>query len=206
MTLLRALNIAIIAFLLFGCASSGMSPEERSALNRVSIASFGMPEKPTIITSGTGTAFALTGAVGVAIASGASDLPTAYKQTLAQNRIDIPAYIRAELKSQLKAKGIEVVDNASQADAVLSVQVTDYGLTGGMFSDKRLPLWWANFALTKRDGRVIWKNTDGVRISFDVLKKIEGRPIPEYFNDPKMHENTIRQVTQMIVASVASTL
>lgn len=203
---LRTLGLVILAGLLAACGSAGISPAERSALKRVSIAPVVLPEKPVVFAAGSGAAFVIGGSLGVAIASGATDLPTAYKQLLAQNKIDVAAIMRAELKTQLQAKGFEVVDSENQADAVLSVQVLQYGLTGDAFSSKRYPQYWANFRLTKRNGDVIWKNTAAAHISQDVIKQVEARPIPDYFNDPKLLDSQIRKVARIISASVTSTL
>lgn len=203
---LRVLSLVIVAALLSACVSSGISPNERSALKRVSVAPIVLPEKPVVFSSGTGTAFAIAGPLGIALTSGMSDLPTAYKQLLAQNRIDVAAIIRAELKTQLQAKGTEVVDSESQADAVLSVQMLQYGLTGDVFSGKRFPQYWANFRLTKRNGDVIWKNMGAAHGSQEVIKQVEARPIPDYFNDPKFLDSQIRKVTRIVTASATSTL
>jgi hypothetical protein len=203
---LRALTLVIIAGLLSACASTNISPEERLALKRVNIAPIVLPKKPVVFSAGSGAAFIIAGPLGVALASGASDLPTAYKELLAKNKIDVAAIIHAELKTQLQAKGFEVVDNENQADAVLSVQMLQYGLTGDAFSSERFPQYWAKFRLTKRNGGVIWKNWDAAHISKDVVKQVEARPIPDYFNDPKLLDSQIRKVTRIISVSVTSTL
>ena len=203
---LRALCLLIVAVFLSACVSKNISPAERSALKRVSIAPIVLPEKPVVFSAGSGAGFVLGGAIGVAIANGTTDLPTAYKQMLAQNKIDVAAIIRAELKAQLRAKGIEVVDNENQADAVLHVQMLQYGLTGDAFSSKRFPQYWANFRLTRRNGDVIWKNMGAAHGSQEVLKTVEARPIPDYFNDPKFLDSQIRKVTRIISVSAISTL
>jgi hypothetical protein len=203
---LRVFGLVIVAGLLSACGSAGISPEERSAFRRVSIAPIVLPEKPVVFSAGSGAAFVIGGSLGVALASGASDLPAAYKQLLAQNKTDVAAIIRAELKTQLQVKGTEVVDNENQADAVLSVQMLQYGLTGDVFSSKRFPQYWANFRLTKRNGDVIWKNTGAAHISQDVIKQVEARPIPDYFNDLRLLDSQIRKVTRIISVSATSTL
>lgn len=203
---LRTLSLVILAGLLSACVSASISPDERSALKRVSIAPVVLPEKPVVFKASSGAAFVIGGPLGVAIANGTSDLPTAYKQLLADNRIDVAAIIRGELKTQLQAKGIEVVDDESKADAVLSVQMLQYGLTGDVFSGKRFPQYWANFRLTKRSGDVIWKNMGAAHGSQEVIKQVEARPIPDYFNDPKFLDSQIRKVTRIVTASATSTL
>lgn len=206
MKLLRRLGVVMVAAFLFGCVSASISPEDRTSLKRVTIAAIELPEKPVVFGPGSGGAFVLAGPLGLAIAQGSSDLPTAYKQTLAQNRIDVAAYIKAELTSQLRSKGIEVVENATQADAVMSIQVLQYGLTGNVFSDNRFPQLWANFKLTKQNGGVIWKNMGAAHISENVQKQVEARPIPDYFNDPKFLDSQIRKVNKIIIMLVTSTL
>ncbi len=203
---LRAFSFIIIAGLLSACATTNISPEERLSLKRVSIAPVVLPKKPVIFKAGSGVAFVIAGPLGVALTNGASDLPTAYKELLAKNKIDVAAIIHAELKAQLQAKGFEVGDNENQADAVLSVQMLQYGLTGDVFSSKRFPQYWANFRLTKRDGKVIWKKMGAAHISQEVIKQVEARPIPDYFNDPKFLDSQIRKVTRIVSTSVTSNL
>lgn len=206
MTYLRALILLIIAGLLSACTSTSISPEDRSALKRVSIATVVLPKKPVIFKAGSGVAFVIAGPLGVALTNGTSDLPTAYQELLVKNKIDVAAIIHAELKAHLQAKGIEVVDNAARADAVLSVQMLQYGLTGDIFSSKRFPQYWANFRLTKPNGKVVWKEMGAAHISKEVVKQVEARPIPDYFNDPKFLDSQIRKVTRIISASVTSNL
>jgi hypothetical protein len=202
----RALIQVIIAGLLSACASTSISPQDRSSLKRVTIAPVVLPKKPVIFKASSGVAFVIAGPLGIALTNGTSDLPTAYQDLLAKNKIDVAAIIHAELKAQLRAKGIEVVDNESQADAVLSVQMLQYGLTGDVFSSKRFPQYWAKFRLAKRNGDVIWKNWGAAHVSQDVIKQVEARPIPDYFNDPKFLDSQIRKVTRIISTSVISNL
>lgn len=200
------LVILMMSSTLFSCVSRRISPDERLALKRVSIASITLPEKPVVFSPGSGAAFVIAGPLGVALANGSSDVPTAYKQLLAQNKIDVPSIIRAELKAQLKLKDIDVVENEKQADAVLRVEVLQYGLTGDIFSGKRFPQLWAKFRLTKPNGSVIWKNMGAAHITKDITKQVEARPIPDFFNDPKFLESQINKITQIVVGSAASTL
>ena len=206
MKTIRMVCVILIASVLFGCVSAKISPEERSTLKRVRIGDIVLPEKPVVFSAGTGVGFVLAGPIGVALANGSSDLPTAYKQTLAQNKIDVSAIVREELKAQLQSKGIEVVENDHQADAVLGVQVLQYGLTGEVFSGKRFPQLWATFKLTKRNGDVIWKNMGAAHALPDVIKQVEARPIPDYFKDPKFLESQIKKVTKIVITSATSTL
>ncbi len=206
MKLLKPLTTVILVLSLFGCASAKLSPEDRAAIKRISISTVDLPDKPIVWGPRSGGAFILTGPLGLAIAQGTSDLPTAYKQTLAQNRIDIAAYIKAELRSQLASKKIEVIENANQADAVMSIQVLQYGLTGDVFSDNRFPQLWANFRLTKRNGDVIWKGSGAAHVSQQVQRQVKARPIADYFNDPQVLDSQIRKVHRIIISEATSSL
>ncbi len=206
MKLLKMFGALVFALSLIGCASVNIAPEERTALKRVNVAAIELPDKPVVWGPSSGGTFVLTGALGLAIAQGISDLPAAYKQTLAKNRIDVAAYIKTELRNQLVSKGIEVVESPGQADAVMSIQILQYGLTGDVISDTRFPQLWANFKLTKRNGDVIWKNMGAAHISQNVQKQVEARPIPDYFNDPKFLDSQIRKVHRIVIAEAIRSL
>jgi hypothetical protein len=206
MKVLRVLSVLAVASFLFGCASPKISTEERAALKRVIVAAVELPDKPVILAPVSGGAI-FFGVLGVVIEQGMSpDYSTVYKKVLEQNQINIAADIKAELKNQLISRGIEVVEDASQADAVMNIEVFRYGLTGDMSSDNRFPQLWATFKLTKRNGDVIWKNTGAAHILKEVQQQVEARPIPDYFNDPKFLDSQIKKVTKIIVMSVTSTL
>jgi hypothetical protein len=116
----------------------------------------------------------------------------------------VAAQIRNELVTQLKSKGIEVVDGA-KADAVLNVQVGQYGLTmadmRGRFPQLRLGI-----NLTKPNGEMIWRHwaaADGIP---GITKQVEVRPVADFFNDPALLRREIRKVTALVIASAVSTL
>jgi hypothetical protein len=206
MRLLKIGLLILLTSVLAGCASMKMAAHDRQSLKRVNIANIRLPEKPTVLSPGAGIGFLLAGPIGIAIANGSSDLPTAYKDLLAKNNVDISEGIKKEFQSQLKLKGIEVVATEGDADASLVVEVLQYGLTGTIFSDDRFPQLWANVKLTKRNGDVIWKEMIAAHISQDVMKKVEARPIPDYFNDRSLLESSINHVTEILVASAVGTL
>lgn len=206
MKLLKTVLLILVATALTGCTSMKMSVHDRQSLKRVNIASIQLPEKPTVITPSAGIGFLLAGPIGIAIANGTSDLPTAYKDLLAKNKIDITEGIKTEFRSQLKLKGIEVVASEADADAALVVEVLQYGLTGSVFSSDRFPQLWANLKLKKRNGDVIWKEMIAAHISQEVMKKVEARPIADYFNDRALLESHIKLVNEILVASAVSAL
>jgi hypothetical protein len=51
------------------------------------------------------------GAIGVAVANGTSDLPTAYKQVLAKNKIDVAAIIQAAANNRGQTTVCNAVDS-----------------------------------------------------------------------------------------------
>ncbi|NMG77725.1 hypothetical protein [Aromatoleum diolicum] len=198
--------LLVLAAAVTGCASMKMSTDDRKNLKRVNIASIQLPEKPMVLSSGAGIGFLLAGPLGIAIANGTSDLPTAYKDLLAQNKIDVAAGIQDKFKSQLTLKGIQVVQSATEADASLVVEVLQYGLTGSPFSSDRFPQLWANVKLTNRNGNVIWKEMIAAHISQDVMKQVEPRPVSDYFSDRALLETQINKVTEILVTSAVDTL
>jgi hypothetical protein len=206
MKFLRSCLLVVLAAVVCGCTSMKMSAVDRQNLKRINIASIQLPEKPTVVSSGAGIGFLLAGPIGIAIANGTSDLPSAYKDLLAQNKIDIGVGIQKEFQSQLKLKGIQVVSSETDADASLVVEVLQYGLTGSLFSSERFPQLWANLKLKKRNGDVIWKEMIAAHISQDVMKKVEARPVSDYFSDRALLESQINKVTEILVASAVDTL
>lgn len=206
MRLFKTGFLLFLALSLVGCATTSISQADRQALKRVNIAPIALPEKPTIIAPGAGIGFLIAGPIGIALVNGASDLPTAYKEHLAKNNIDINALILSEVRSRLRAKGIEVVEQPGEADAVLNVGVLQYGLTGTVFSNDRFPQFWAIFRLLKPNGDVIWKDYAAAHVSAEIQKQVESRPIPDYFNEPAFLEKQIRKVTEMVVEEATRTL
>ena len=84
-------------------------------------------------------------------------------------------------------------------DAVLSVTITSYGLTGSIFNSDRFPHMWPVFRMAKSNGDVIWTDKVSMTVWQDVQKQVEPRPIPDLFNDPVLLEKQIRKVTEMVV-------
>jgi hypothetical protein len=202
--LIKASCAALLAFALVGCAAK-MSSEERLALKRVSIGAIEMPETPFVAPPGSGTTFALTGPVGVALSQG--DLPKAYKSHLAKNNINVAANIRTELASQLKSKGIEVVE-ADKASAVLTVQVLQYGLTvsDSFFTPDRFPQLRLKMNLKKPNGDVIWSDFASADVIQGITKQVEPRPLPDFFNDPRLLQREITKVTAIVIAAATKSL
>lgn len=159
-----------------------------------------------VIGDGAGVGFLIAGPIGVAIANGASDYPAAFKEHLAKNKIDVDEIIRSEVKTQLRNKGIEVVEQSKDFDAELLVGVAQYGLTGSPFDSGRFPQIWLVLKLTKPSGDVIWKDYAAAHISQEVMKQVPARPMADYFNDPVLLEKEIRKVTEMVVAEATRSL
>lgn len=203
---LRFLLLVVVVVVLGGCASMKMSAADRANLKRVYIAEIRLPEKPTILAPSAGVGFLLAGPIGVAIANGATDLPSAYKDLVARNQIDIAGGIKRAFQSRLNAKGIHVVATEAEADASLVVEVLHYGLTGTIFSGERFPQLWAKVRLTNRSGEVIWKQMMAAHVSQDVIKNVEARPISGYFEDRTFLEHQIGKVTDILVESAVDTL
>ena len=202
----RSVVVLVIAMLLSACASTGISPQDRQSLRRVYIAPIVLPETPFIFKPGAGGALLLAGPIGFALANAGSDLPTAYRNLLAQNGIDIAEGIRAEFRTQLLRKRIEVVSNENEADATLAVDVRQYGMTGDILSDDRYPQLIASVTLARRNGDVIWKQLMAAHIAPEVGKQVNARPLADYFNDRALLESRIKQVNQILISLALKTL
>jgi hypothetical protein len=205
MKLVKVLSIFIAAIIIAGCASTKISTQERQSLKRVSISAFAMPEKPLVYESGTGIGVLLAGPIGVALANAGSDLPTTYKNHLALSKIDIATNLRDEFKSQLKLKGIEVVENGAQADGILNVEVQGYGLTSEVFGANRVPYLQFRTNLAKPNGVVIWKN-GALSMIIKEVQKIQGYPITDYFTDAALLEKQLKKVHQITLAEALESL
>ena len=203
---LAAVCAVLLVSVLTGCATK-MSSEERAALKRISIGAIELPEKPLVLTDGTAGSFFIAGPLGVAIAQGTSDMPTAYKEHVAKHKIDLPSYVRRELVSQLKAKGIEVADGAGQGHPKLVVQVMQYGITGNIFSsEERWPQVWLRLSLVKDSGERMWLGYAAAHIDEGVMKTVERRPLADFFNDPALLEREVKKVTKLIVSAATKDL
>ena len=203
--LIKASCTALLAFALIGCATK-MSQEDRLALKRVSMATVKMPEKPIVLTDGGAAGAVLGGPLGFALANAGNDAPTALKQYLAKNRIDVPAYVKRELVSQLKGKGIEVVDGANQGNPVLVVEVLQYGLTGDVFSSDRWPQVWLRLSIVNEKGSQMWLGYAAAHIDQGVMKQVEKRPLAAFFADPAFLDREFKKVTSGIVSAATKDL
>lgn len=200
-TLLKVLCAVLLAFSLAGCATK-MSQEDRLALKRVSMGPIKLPDTPLVLTDGGAVGAVLGGPLGFALANAGNDAPTALKQHLAKNRIDVPAYIKRELVSQFKAKGVEVVEGtANRGGPVLVVEVLQYGITGDVFSSDRWPQVWLKLSIVNEKGDRIWWNYAAAHVDQGVMKQVEKRPLADFFNDPALLDREFKKVTSMIVSS-----
>ena len=202
---LKASCAVLLALALVGCATK-LSTEDRAALKRVSIGAIQLPDKPYVLPPGSGGAFLLGGAAGMALTSAASDMPTAFRDHVAKNKIDLSSYVRADLASQLRTKGFQVVTDESQADAALVVQLLQYGLTGTMTSDDRFPLLQLRLSLVNKKGDRVWLGFAASSGIEGITKMVEQRPIPDFFKDPKLLDREFRKVTTIVVSSATKDL
>lgn len=203
MRFFKVLSACVFTLTLFGCATTNISPQERAALKRIRVEMVAGSDKPFVYAPGYGVAFLLAGPLGVAITQGKTDLPTAYQQLLEQNGIDILAGFNSELKSQLGLKGVELVESPAQADAVMKITYS-HGLLGRVLTtDNRVPLLTAEVKLVKPSGEIIWKGPDYVRLWDEIDKRVQARPIPDYFNDPKLLASDIRKANGALAADIA---
>lgn len=206
MRLFKAVFLLFLALTLVGCGTASLSRTDRQALKRVTIAPITMPEKPTIIAPGAAIGFLIAGALGSAIVNGTSDLPAAYQEHLEKNKIDINALTLNAVKTSLRAKGIEVVEQVAQADAVLNVAVAHGLLAVNAFRSDRFTQFSASLKLTKPNGDVIWKDYAAAHLSTEIQKQLEHHPIPDYFNDPAMLEEQVRKVIGMVLEEATHSL
>jgi hypothetical protein len=189
---------------LMGCATK-MSQEERLALKRVSIGAIELPEKPFVLAPGAGGAALFGGALGMALANAATDIPTALKDHVAKNNIDVAAYVRGELVSQLRSKDIEVVDG-NRADAVLVVQLLQYGLTGPFSSDDRFPFVQLRLSLVNKKGERVWLGYAASHVIDSKTSGINPRPIPQFFKDARLLERDFKKAANIVVSSATKDL
>ena len=202
--LIKASCAALLALALIACATK-MSQQDRLALKRVSIGAIELPEKPYVLAPGSGGAALVGGALGMALANSSSDMPTALKNYAAKNNIDVSVYLRRELVSQLGSKGIEVVDG-NRGDAVLVVQVLQYGLTGPFNSDDRFPFVQLRPSLMSNKGERIWLGYAASHLMESKTTGVEPRPVPDFFKDPKLLDREFRKVTNIVVSSATKDL
>jgi hypothetical protein len=196
------------AALLAGCASSPLSPEQRSAFQRVSIAKVEMPDKPTIFGEHAAATFLLTGPIGLAIAQGVSDLPTEFRKSLDKSHTDVSAILRADLERKLALKGFQVLPEGDpRAQVVLVPKVLQYGLTGDVFATPpvRVPAFWVRLDLQKPGTtQTLWWHFASVHANQAIFKQLDARPIADYFTDPVLLDRQFRKASDLVVDDVLS--
>ncbi len=198
----RLTFLACLLIGLAGCASSSLSPDQKAGIKRVSVANVKMPAKPTIFGEGAAGAFLLGGPLGIALANAGSDLPKLYAKQLGKNNVNVGAQLKADLEQQLRQKGFEVVSHDQPADAVVSAEVFQYGLTGDIFSSPpvRFPQLSVRVDLIKPStGESIWRGTAALNVLPDVYKQLDARRIDEYLQEGQL----LRQQVQKASGSIA---
>lgn len=169
----RWLTITSIAILLAtqsGCvASQKLAVEDQRAIHTIYVdTAVTVPEKPMLLTRGEafalGLGAGLGGAVGGAIVgSAASSGGTPSQQFVAylnDNHIRIDEMLLAAFVDEANKRQLfQIVPSADTADAVLKLEVRDYGLgyTANMFSHDYRASLTANGALTRSGGKVVWR-------------------------------------------------
>jgi hypothetical protein len=196
--------VVAASLLITGCASTTIAPENKASLHKVAIArQIDMPARPTVFGSSAGGAFFLGGPLGVMINQSVSDLPGQFALVLSTQQIDVRELMRLALKDQLRSKGLEVVDNEEQADAILKATIGAYGLTGNILSseDKRFPLLSTKLELVRRNSdQVIWKKVVSTNVVTEIIEKQEQRPLADYFKDVDLLKREHEKVTALVAA------
>jgi hypothetical protein len=186
-----ALLCAVSALTMLGaCATATLDPQLKSSIRSVAIArQIELPAKPIVFGDKAGAAFLVGGAIGTSIEQKGSGLPEQFVQLLAAQRIDVRETTRTALRAQLATRGFKVVDDETQADAVVRVSQFGYGMTGDiLFGDgKRFPLLAMRIDLVRRGGESsVWRSVVSSNTVEDINKQLEARSLQDYFSDPAL--------------------
>lgn len=205
----KLILIAGLVLGLTGCASTSLSPEQRTVIKRVSVAEVKMPAKPTIFGESAGAAFLLGGPLGLALSNAGGDLPTLYARQLQRNDIDVGALFKSDLEQQLRQRGFEVVPHGQAVDAYLAAEVVQYGLTGDIFSSPpvRFPQLSVQAGLFKASSQdKVWRGTASLNVLPDVIKQLEARRIDDYLQDGELLRQQVQKASRLIAGVALSRL
>ena len=200
-TVLRLLLLSLV-LQLAACTVTALKPEIRDRLKSVSV-DVQMPPKGVIVVAPSGGALLLLGGPLLqGIVNARTGLPEAYLEVLEKNKIDIREMFSSKASQFLQARGIVVSSGARSADAVLRINIDQFGLaeTGGGFallSSKRAPYFNVVFLLLDQQGREIW----GRRLvsQLDVKVPMDGMEVQDYFLQPAQLEALSRKVVDTMV-------
>jgi len=120
-----------------------------------------------------------------------------------ESNIDVGTIFYQEFQAQLEASGkFEVATSREDADATIALKINAYGLMIGLtFAPPLYPIVSVNATMTARDGRIVWRQSAGVRPNTG--KNKTGYRINEYIEDPQRlraaFQNALRLVSQSLV-------
>jgi hypothetical protein len=184
----------------------------RTQVKEVTISSEKLPE---FTYYGPGAAFktglgaALGGAVGGAIAGTATDDSddTKFKAAFQQAGFDPAVAIAQSFSRKIKEKSNIVTRDEGQADAKISIQITNFGLGKGWgFADQTKPMMSVTFAMTDPStGHLIWQDNLVIDTVSDEAKY---HSYEEWLGDPNLLKSeflkSIDVLTDKAVSSMGS--
>lgn len=180
----------------------------KAEIKRIFVGNVELPPKPDIVGRGGVAAALLGGPLGAVLGEGkTTDIEAAYVQLLADNNVDVAANVAFEAMELLTAKGYEVVGTPEQADATLTVRIQNYGLVPFPDDfDKKVPVLDANVTLTNRAGKRLYRKLTMSQLAKHVWRKLEARPIEEFFKDTKFLNEQLRQINTLVLTDALEKL
>lgn len=211
MKISRALVSVALLLLVPSCATRGLSDADRKAIRRVSISTIQLPGEPRLPRSGSpgaaliGTLIFLPGGafIGHGLANLGNDMPAELARHLRQEKIDIAAYVFAEVRTHLEKQRIAIVADPAQADASLQITVIRYGLMPArMFADQYLPDLMLSCSLVRRtDSDPFWKGHAFLAADREAMATFEPRPRMSYMSDRALLESSFRKAAKTVTAT-----
>lgn len=206
-------SVALLPLLFaLGCATtqstSDVQPNRFDGIHSVTVAKYiPIPEQPEVFGKTAATGGLIGGGLGAAIAQSTAPEPAEFKKFLTANRIDVREIVRQEFMANLSATGVFPAVVAEGADAYFDLSIQQYGL-GPTFSwspvDKPLrPTLRVVARLMKRDGKVLWENTEFISALNDGT---EAHKIDSYYADPKLTEEQFRKVARIVAKGLLKDL
>jgi hypothetical protein len=169
-TWLAIMAMAVLLTTQGGCVSSQkLTGEDRQAIHTIYLDSaVVMPNVPILVTRGqafaVGLSAGLGGAIGGAIAGGAaaasgSSSGQTFLSYLTENNIHVDEMLVTSFSDEVQRSNLfPFVKSADEADAILKLEVTTYGLgyTANMFSHDYRATLAVSGTLTRTGGKVVW--------------------------------------------------
>lgn len=203
-------TMVLTVFMLGGCATQTLDAQKKASIRTVAIAKdVELRERPTVFGDKAGGAFLLGGALGAALEQGASSLPDQFLQAMAAEKVDVRSVLRTEVTRQLTAKGYQVVEDESRADAVVRLRILNYGLTKDLFDAQApsMPLLVVRAHLVEpRTGSELWWGHLASNTDAPIHAALDKYPVQQFLQNRSLLRSGFEKISRLVTTRLAERL